>query len=610
MSGVSPHWSNMGFHYKKHNSSESSDSQWTSYSDLFMGLSVVFLLLYVTTSLRTGTNGLQQEIEKERLTQEVQDLRNQLKVYNTLKTDVVEKDMSAEDQAAYKNLLDKLDILKEEAKTEKDKLRQQALENENKEKALNQYQQMVRNMINSNMLAKSRIKKRDEIIQEKNEEIEIQSEEIADLEKTVEEKKQQIAIREQKIAQANANLQKKVLDLKWAFRNQRLSKAAYEKKMAQLQNENQSKVSELKSENIKASQQLMAANQELQQVQGKLGQVETQLTQTEQEKARLASNLDVTSKELGEQKKAVATVKGQLSNITGKLSDVEGQLSLAKGANSKLLSDLKGVEQKYGDQIGKLKGEFEAQRGRDRAAFEAAMAKEKLSGAERASREAAYRAEADRKQRELNDKLAGLGEKMKATEGQLAAAKAEIEARKQVANEIRKGFARVGVKADVNEETGEVLIDFGEHYFDTGRADIKGGMVDTLKKAFPVYAAALMDNPKVASKVSAVEIIGFASPTFKGKVIDPSSLNGQDREAVDYNLDLSYSRAKSIFQFLFDTGKMQYKHQKELLPMVKVTGRSFLAEGDKRKPSSGQEFCAVNDCKKAQRVIIRFSMEK
>ena len=122
----------MGLQYSKHRRSEGSESQWTSYSDLFLGLSVVFLLLYITASLRTGTTGLQNQVEKERLSMQVQDLQNQLKAYNTIRQDTI-KESSEQDQKVYENLLSKLDLLKEEAKDEKDKLRQQALENKRKQ---------------------------------------------------------------------------------------------------------------------------------------------------------------------------------------------------------------------------------------------------------------------------------------------------------------------------------------------------------------------------------------------------------------------------------------------------------------------------------------------
>src|SRR5690606_2806687 len=102
------------------------------------------------------------------------------------------------------------------------------------------------------------------------------------------------------------------------------------------------------------------------------------------------------------------------------------------------------------------------------------------------------------------------------------------------------------------------------------------------------------------------------SPTYRGKYVDPQSLSQDDRTAVNYNLDLSYQRARSIFNQIFDTKKMQYENQKKLLPLVKVTGRSFLSDGVKGKDlKSGmdhKEYCAKYNCKKEQKVIIKFNL--
>jgi hypothetical protein len=138
-------------------------------------------------------------------------------------------------------------------------------------------------------------------------------------------------------------------------------------------------------------------------------------------------------------------------------------------------------------------------------------------------------------------------------------------------------------------------------------------MKTTLKKFVPNYSKSLFDDPKIAKEIQSLEIIGFSSPTYRGKYVDPQSLKEEDRTAIDYNLDLSYNRAKSIFSYMFDKKSMTYKYQKEMLPLVKVTGRSFLAEEMKgRDIASGipiKEYCAKYDCDKSQKVIIKFNLK-
>ena len=156
----------MSFNYDKHKNQHDDGHFWTSYSDLFLGLSTIFLLLYVTSSLKTNTSGMKAETEKQKLTMEVQDLKNQLKMYDSIKKDYLKKEASQTEADQYAELMDKLTLLKEEAKDEKERLRQAANENQKKEEALNQYQQMVRNIVNANVLSKTKIKKRDDIIDE------------------------------------------------------------------------------------------------------------------------------------------------------------------------------------------------------------------------------------------------------------------------------------------------------------------------------------------------------------------------------------------------------------------------------------------------------------
>lgn len=525
----------MGLQYSRFKkNTEEHSSQWTSYSDLFLGLSVVFLLLYVTGSLRTGTSGLQQQVERERLTQKVEDLENQLKVYNTIRQDQI-KESSEKEQELYQNLLGKLDLLQEEAKTEKEKLRQQALQNEDKEQALNQYQQLVRNMINANALAKSKIKRKDDVIVAKNQEIKESKQEINQLQNVIGDKEAQISENEKAIAMTKSQLESKENQLKKSFQNQKLSKKAFDQQMAELKKDSTAKLAKLEEANKQTLEQLNQKTGELTSISGELQNTKNVLEQKDRQAKALA-----------------------------------GQLEKTKG--------------EYQNQIDGLKGQYEAAKAKDAS-----------------------------KARELAGQISNLEGKMKSTEGQLNKALAEANARRNIASAIKASFAKAGIKAEVDGETGDVMLDFGDQYFDSGRSNLKDGMVDVLKKAFPVYASSLYDNPNIKMKPSAVEIVGYASPTYKGKLIDPTALQADDRKAVDYNLDLSYARARSIFQFLFDKQKMTYKHQEEMLPLVKVTGRSFLADSKNLRGIASQnraEFCERYDCKKAQRVIIKFGFEK
>lgn len=526
----------MSFNYHK-NKEHSQDSFWTSYSDLFLGLSTIFLLLYVTASLRTGTEGLRNQVENQKLSMKVDELQNQLKMYESVKDEYMQNQASKDEMQEYTELMDKLTLLQADAKSEKDQLLQEALANDKKVKALNKYQQMVRNILNSNKMAKSKIINRNDVIKEQDVEIETQETQIEVLNKDIQNKEQLIVQGEQQIKSVEDALQKRMSELRNAYKANKITKKNFDKKIEQMRAESQQQVQQLHEVNGQYKQQIEQASNQLGQVQAELSKTKGFLTQKEQEAQHLAGAL---SKTKAESKEKLAAMEAGLAS--------------------------------------------------ERAAAEAKIAAERNSNAK---------------------KVASLKGALSETQGQLAKAKAEIDARKAVASEIQKGFGKAGIKADIDMETGDVVLDFGQAYFDNDSSRLKHEMKGVIEKVMPIYSKSLFGNPKVASKVSAVEVIGFASPTYQGRFVDPKSNKPEDRAALKYNMDLSYRRAKAIFNYMLDQDNVQFANQKEFLSLMKVSGRSFLEVMDvkNRDVASAAKFCKVNDCKKAQRVIIRFNMD-
>lgn len=567
----------MSFNYQKNKHGESQDSFWTSYSDLFLGLSTIFLLLYVISSLRTSTDAIRSQIENQKLSMEVGELKGQLKMYENVKNEYMNSAPKDEVQE-YQELMDKLTLLQEDAKSEKERLIEQALENDKKGKALNKYQQMVRNVMNANKMAKAKIVNRDDLIKDQDEEIEVKKTEIADLQKDVQYKKNLIAEGERKIDEANNYLKAKTAELKQAYRTNKITKERYNMRMAQIKVENDKRVNQLALANEKYTEQLKEAAGQLKHANDQLAATSEQLNQTQ----------------------------GQLSTTQGLLEKKEGEVKGLYGALQKQTAE--GQEK-----IASLQAGFAAEKARERAAFDAELGRNKaMSAAERARREGEFKAALAAKEKEFGNKMAALGGQLKDTEGQLAKARSELEARRAVADEVKKGFAKAGIKADIDMETGDVVLDFGQAYFDSDSDHLKHEMKNVLEKAMPIYSKSLFGNPKISDKITAVEIVGFASPTYKGRFIDPKSPKPEDRQAIKYNMDLSYRRANAIFGYVLDDKNLKFEHQKELVSLMKVSGRSFLEvmNVNTRNVANANEFCKQNDCKKAQRVIIRFNVDQ
>jgi chromosome segregation ATPase len=597
----------MSFDYEKIQKKQQDDnSWWASYSDLYTMMSVLFLMMYVVASLRTGTSKLQSQLEINRIAQRNAELEKQIQVYNTLKEQEVAQ-ASQQEQEVYKQLMEKLSLLKDDAKDEKDRLRKLARENEKKEFALNQYQQIVRNIIDANVLAKAQINRRDTIIEKKDESLTQKQVEISDLSQQIEGQEQIISQNEKKIEKINDNLDRKIKQLRSEQKQAKITKEAMNKSIANLRAKSAQEVAELQSKTREVSAQLEDA-------------------------------------------------KSSLSQVENKLSETEQQVAETQKARDKLKQDLESAKVGYTKEMESLRTQYAEKMRKDREEFQKNLAAQELSAKQRAERLSQFTADVQRKSKELEGKLSTLKGKISETENQLADAQQEkaralasigdlekqkgqleqqnqslskdkatlsgdlkkaqemLEARKNLSREIAENFKKAKIAAKVDEKTGDVTLDFGDDYFDSGSAILSDTMKQKINKLFPEYAKGLFKDPKTAAKISDVEIVGFASSTYKGKYVNPKSLRPEDQEAVNYNLSLSFNRANSIFKHVFNTKNLQFDNQGKLLPKVKVVGRGFLPEGveDKDIPDgiSEKDFCAKYNCKRAQRVIIKFNLKE
>jgi myosin heavy subunit len=598
----------MSFDYnkaKRHSEHGGGDSMWTSYSDLFLMLSIVFLLLYVTASVKTQTSSLQKNIEYQKLTQKAQDLEQQIQVYNTLKEEQL-KEASASEQEVYDKLMNKLTLLKEDAKGEKEQLRKQAKENEEKEYALNEYQQMIRNIINSNMLAKNKIKLRNAVINNKEEKIGEQRTVIAN-------KNVELAENEQQIDELNADLEAKQRNLN-----------ANRKLIKDIQARMTDKIEQVKAEakRIHSSKEALARK------------IAALKRDSEQKVAELDQKNKAYMAELSQAQNNLHAVSGQLEQTKAEVEETKAQVAMTKAQAAAEMS--------------KLKGQYAEKMAAEKAAFEANLKRERLSGEERAKRIAAYAAQAKARENELAGKLGEVERRAQSAEAEKGRAIATAQglardneglqketeglkrgvasltndlkhaqeianARKLLAQRIQSELNKAGLKGTVDGKTGDVTLAFGEEYFDTGQANLKPTMRKTLEKFLPGYSRSLFKDGKIAEKIENVEIIGFASSTYAGRYVAPDSLRPEDQEAVNYNLKLSFNRANAIFKHIFDTKQMQFEHQKELLPKIKVVGRGYLPDGkssdDFKNGMPEREFCKKYNCKQAQKVIIKFKLK-
>jgi hypothetical protein len=161
-----------------------------------------------------------------------------------------------------------------------------------------------------------------------------------------------------------------------------------------------------------------------------------------------------------------------------------------------------------------------------------------------------------------------------------------------------------------------MTVHFKNAYYDYNSSVLKDPMKEELKVFVPLYAKSLFENKKYASSISSVEIIGSSSPSFKGKYVNPRALASIDeKKAMTYNLDLSYRRAKSIFDFTFLSNDFAFAHKEEMIPLIKVSGTGYLQAINELvilpEPSQNKEkgFCGVYNCEVFQKVTLRFNLK-
>ncbi len=605
-----------GFSYDKFKEEMNNNDSWGSYSDLFMVLSFIFLMMYVVASLRSGTNSIQQRLEQQRVARENDDLRAQMKAYDTLKDQALRNESESE-QVVYEELMNKLDLLKDEAKEEKNRLRKQAQENEKKEMALNRYQQIVRNIINANLLAKNKLDVREKIIDSKNIKI-------ADLNEELQDKKEEIQENNQQIVRINQELRENIQKLNKSQLQSKISKKLAMQKIEDLKEKSEKEIQKLNKMNQMVKSQISEITE-------KLTQTNEQLAEKESENRELSENLEETTEKL---ETTVAQYNQQIENIENQHQErmkKEKQEFEEKLKNLKMTATQKAQElarfnqmaklreQKVKEQVAALESQIkdaqtrEAEKDKENQMLSQSVKDnlQKLEKEKQRAEENIKKAAEIEQQKKEQEKV--LGTKIGELKSSLAEAQARADARKKLAAEIAKALKAAGVDANVNGGTGDVTISFDGDYFDNGSAKLKPTMAEVLKRFVPKYSETLFKDKSIADKITSVDIIGFASPTYGGKFIDPQSLTPDDQKAAKYNLDLSYQRARSIFDYMFDEKKISYKNQKDLIPLVKVTGRSFFANGRApagAKPGMSQkEFCQKFDCKQSQKVIIKFNMD-
>ncbi|HLE00933.1 MAG TPA: hypothetical protein VJB59_11770, partial [Bdellovibrionota bacterium] len=456
---------------------EQGGHQWTSYSDLFLVLSVTFLLLFVVANLRSGTTSIAASQALQVARAENDELKKQLKTYEVLKDDYLNKGASQDEVKLYQELMDKISLLETEAKQEHETLAKQANDARQKMQGLNRYQQLVKNIVNANLISSGKVQKRDQVIEEQTKELEV-------MDKEVWSKKEQIEQNNLQIAKIEQELQTKSSQLKYAYKSNAKRKAKYETELKELEEESTKRIAALRNKNHKYMQEL--------------DQTKTKLDEKNREAEQLISTL---SEKEAQFKSSIedlrqnheSTIEGQKRRFEDSLKNAQLSAAAKLEKEREYRAQLESQTREYQDQLGKLNSD--------------------LQGTQQKLHETALK---------YQGSIASLQKTNETLQRDLNASIRKLNQQRKLAEQIKKNFSKAGVNAQVDPKTGDVTIEFQPDYFDTDKASLKPSMRKTLEKTMPAYAKSLFSDPQVVKRLQSVEIVGFASPTFQGKVVDPA----------------------------------------------------------------------------------------
>lgn len=641
----------------KHKVEHGTGHQWTSYSDLFLVLSVTFLLLYTIANLRGGAAAVVAQEQIRVSSARMSELEKQVRAYEVLKDDYIEKGASQQEVEMYRDLENQLAMLEEQAETEYQDAAQKAREAKLKFNGLNKYQALVKNIVNANLVSSAKSKRqltmlddRDVRIEEKDVKIDELDAETKKQEQTIESNKRRIAT----IKQDLVHREKSLKNLRNASAKER--KQA-EEELRAMRSEATAKIGQLESLNREASAQLEQTQAELDKksklasrlstdLKKSKADFESQMAQARAEhEATIAQDREKYNKQIhaanataAQKAEAARQLKAKMAESEREMNEKIASLESEKSRSEARLGKVESALAERERELNGIQAEHAATVARERGKYESQLKAAKMTAAEKAEAERALRQRLAQAEKDMNEKISSLSNENEGVKRKLASAEKQygesintlqktnqtlqrdlnasvnkLNAQRRLAQQIKANLMAAGIDAEVDPKTGDMSISFGDEYFDTGSATLKPGMIDVVRRTLPVYARSLFENQEIARKIETVEIIGFASPTFKGRVIDPQSMAAEDQTAIKYNLDLAYRRARSIFEYAYDPKKMSFERQRDLRTLSKVSSRSFFSV--ERQPAfngrvSEADYCAKFNCQKHQIVLIRFNLKE
>ena len=637
---------------RKHNKKKTDDGQvWSSYSDLFTTVAIIFLTMFVFAMIKVGVTTMEKMAQKKAHEKELEGIipKKQIEI-NKKKEQRIKDSISKVSQ--YKDvingkILELNSMVKDLASNEevmndllKDRQKKEALLQKLKEDLSRKKREVALSISSNKELSKklkntqTKISKKDRSLEEVNKKILQKSSELQKMSEILKDEKQ-------KSNQLEKDLKFKVKDLK--SKNKNLIKKA-DAEVTKLVNQLASNTAKYENEiqsisqkNIKSLQTIKESKQRtISQIESafkrELSKLEksykTQVESLKVQNSSLTKSNKEISKMFAKEQSKSNSLKDKLQNTQNELTQSEKKNKAHAQSNKSLKESLsraseeldknKSLNQMLGQEVNDLQNEL-ASKGHgnnelnsqyaslqdytnklegDLRGLESKLGKSesKLSSLEQGKKRAL-----DANQ-SLKNKISQISEKVKGEKEKLRAS---------IASKLSKKFRDSNIDATVDPKTGTVTLLMDNNLlFETNSAKLNDYAKEKLTQIIPLYSEVLFDDGKSRDKISSFNIEGHSSPSFNQSYVDPLEKNTQ---AYVYNLNLSARRATSITSYIFGHKIGDYNHKIYMRSISKSIGHGYMHPIEKEEQYRGLASlgtCGPYSCELSQRVELSFTLKE
>ncbi len=633
---------------RKHKKKKTDDGQvWSSYSDLFTTVAIIFLTMFVFAMIKVGVTTMEKMAQKKAHEKELEGIipKKQIEI-NKKKEQRIKESISKVSQ--YKDvisgkILELNSMVKDLASNEevmndllKDRQKKEALLQKLKEDLSRKKREVALSISSNKELSKklkntqAKISKKDRSLEDVNKKILQKSSELQKMTTLLKDEKE-------KANQLEKDLKFKVKGLK--SRNKDLIKKA-DAEVTKLVNQLASNTAQYKNEiqsisqkNIRSLQVIKESKErtisqiesafksELRKREEMISKVEAsyrkQVEDLKVQNSSLTKSNEEISKMFAKKQRESKSLKDELQSAQEGLSQSEKKNKALTQANKELAQN-KNLNKILGKEVNDLQNEL-ASKGHENNKLNSRYAslqdytnklegdlrglesklgesKSKLSSLEQGKKKALNA------NKSLKNKISQISEIVKGEKEKLRAS---------IASKLSKKFRDSNIDATVDPKTGTVTLLMDNNLlFETNSAKLNDYAKEKLTQIIPLYSEVLFDDVKSRDKISSFNIEGHSSPSFNQSYVDPLEKNTQ---AYVYNLNLSARRATSITSYIFGHKIGDYNHKIYMRSISKSIGHGYMhpiEKEDQYRGIASLGTCGPYSCELSQRVELSFTLKE